>query len=276
MTMLLAALLLSAQDPVRDAARRGLEHLKHAEGSDDLVLWTLVSADVPLESPAVHERLNKVLQERPATTLQAALRAMTVAQLDARKYQAELHYCAQFFADNQAVDGLWNDGKPIEAPLYAVPRGGAPPAVAARRTGPAAGDVANARRAAEGMLACRQGGIVFAEALTARAERAWRIGERDAGELAPGLAALLELQAKNPRQDPDVAEAADRLAAAAPPAAPWLLFGWKRTLARLDRAAGPDGAATERALLAAQKSDGSWGPVQDTCGAILLLRRSRR
>jgi hypothetical protein len=288
MTLLLAALLVSAQDPARDALRRGLEHLQHAEGSDDLVAWTLVSADVPLSRPALRDRLERVLSRPPATTFEAALRAMMLSRIDPPKYRAALRQCAQFLADNQAVDGLWGEGAPIDAvePYPAdVPPGRAPRAfgvparpivkfpVKARRAGPAAGDVANARWAAEGLLACERAGAVFAEGLLARAADAWRAEGRDAWEAAPALATLWHLQGRDIWKDPDVAKAQERLRARETPTDPWRLYELRRTSVLLGRDLFPDAAAAGRALQERQRPDGSWGGVRETCGAVLFLWR---
>ena len=272
MTLLLTVLLL--QDPVRDAVKRGVEHLKYADGSDDLVAWTLVSAEVPWKDAALDARLKRILGSPPATTSQAALRAMTLERLDARKFREALRHCAQFLADNQAVDGLWGEGSPIDpvepsvkaSPIFKF-------SVKARRAGPAAGDVANARWAAEGLLACDRAGALFPEKLLERAAEAWRVEGRDAGEVAPALATLLHLQTRNFMKDPDVIRAGDRLLKRATPTDPWGLYELKRTSILLNRDLFPDCAAAERALLAAQKPDGSWGTARETCGAVLFLWR---
>jgi hypothetical protein len=273
--------LLTAQgaEPVREAVRRGVEHLKTAAGDDALVAWTLATADVPEQHPAVRERLERILAAPPATTRQAALRAMLFAELPDAKGRVALRQCAQFFADNQAADGLWGEGAPIDPmdPPPPAPKGRFKPVltypVASRRAGPATGDVANARWAAEGMRACRRGGALFPEALLARAAEAWRADGREAWDVAPSLAALRELQKRDPRKDPDVAKAQARLAAQAPPAEPWRLGELKRTMLLLNWEPAADRAAVDRALMERQKPDGGWGADEDTCAAVFYLHR---
>jgi hypothetical protein len=286
MFLLLLAMQVTADDAelrvrVHDAVRAAGKSLADVEGSDDLIAWTLVNTWDEPRHRGVKPRVERLLAAPPMTTSQAALRAMTLARLHPARYRSQLRYCAQFLADNQAVDGLWGEGTAID-PIERDADDPPPPAkrerpfagswlpkpfaVKVRRAGPAAGDVANARWAVEGLQAIGAWGRAkFPPELLARAAEAWRAPGREPGDVAWSLNLLLLMQGREPVEDPHLRKALGGLSTAELPADPWRLYERGRETALRDV------HAATRALLAAQKPDGTWGGLRETCGAVRFL-----
>ena len=273
----LLLILLQAGDPeVRAAVKWAVDHLQRADG--DLVLYALLGEDTRVEA------LRKAsLARTPVTTSAAAMRARALQPLgdvDA------VRFCAQFLADNQAADGLWGEGAPID-PVPPPPRrkgvidfaGCVIPAprypVKARREGPATGDAANTAAAVEGLMACRLAGAEFDPALLERAAAGWTAVERDPVATVTVLTILRGLQGRESREDPDVKKAVRTLETSPAPTAPRALY--ERLQAHLLH----DGVLLgglpwhrrgREILVERQQPDGSWGDLESTCYALLFLR----
>jgi hypothetical protein len=135
--LLLVSLLLSttavAQDPnavsprdIERAIRKGSEFLKSAKFNpdrthpcaNDLVLLTLIHAEVPENNPVLQQYLKNCLDAPLEKTYNVALLAMCLEQLDPTGYQQKLAQCAQFLVDNQASNGQWSYGRPTDLKAY--------------------------------------------------------------------------------------------------------------------------------------------------------------
>src|SRR5688572_4857491 len=93
------------QKRIDDAIAKGVQYLRNAESpgwdahipnSDELVLLTLLHADVPEKDPKVQEYLTRVLAAKPERTYKVALLAMCLEELDRVKHQPKIKQCAQF------------------------------------------------------------------------------------------------------------------------------------------------------------------------------------
>jgi len=237
MHALAIAALLASQDPKRvDAAiDKGVQYLKAAPSppapngsrTDDLILLTLLHAGLPESDPAFRRYFKSVTEAKLERTYDVSLQAMALEELDRVKYQARIHQCAQFLADNQCANGQWSYGtptahsEPVPVPTPTVtrnvattskrPKGivdfDAPPVgprpkprvvtylrVTKTREGPAGGDNSNSQYAALGIRACHDAGIVFPKELVERARKWWvdnqeKTADKDKGAVATGLAA---------------------------------------------------------------------------------------
>jgi len=197
----------AAQDPnavtqreIDGAIRKGTEFLKTTAVSsadwlhpncDELILLTLIHAGVPETNAKFDEYLRHCLQAPLEKTYKVALLAMCLEELDASGYQMKIAQCAAFLLDNQAANGQWHYGKPVDVKQYPfverekqVETGAKP---GAREFGPAvrehkrpsksiavpqtkhegeAGDNSNSQYAALGLRACFDANIKLpAEAL---------------------------------------------------------------------------------------------------------------
>jgi len=130
---LLASTSLWAQDPnavtqreIDQAIRKGTENLKTAPSTggwlhancDELILLTLIVAGVPETNPKFDELLRHCLQAPLEKTYKVALLAMSLEELDAEKYQMKIAQCAAFLVDNQATNGQWSYGAPVDVKNY--------------------------------------------------------------------------------------------------------------------------------------------------------------
>jgi hypothetical protein len=259
-----ALLLLLVQTDVRQAVARAVEALADP---DRRLIAGAGRGDVRRQDP-------------PATTSAAALRARALDEGEA------VRFCAQFLADNQAADGLWAPGTPID-PLPPPERrrgaihfdgcilAGPPYPVKARRAGPATGEAAVTLEAVEGLMACHLAGARFDPAILERAFKGWSAVERDPAETVLVLGILRDLQGREIRDDPDIAKAARRMATSPVPTAPRSLY------VRLQAQLLYDGVLLggqdwrdrgRRVLLASQEADGRWGDEAATLDAVLFLR----
>jgi hypothetical protein len=196
----LVAFAAQDQAKIDQAIHRGIEYLKTAGSpghehskathSDELLLYTFITADVPPTNPRFKALLDRVLTDEPHQTYKVALQAMALEELDRVKYQNRIAWCAQFLVDNQCQNGQWSYGSPTAAPKdlpVAVasddrpkPVTGArdfgaasqrPPkpkvvrklAIKRQRDGGASGDNSNAQYAALGLRACYDAGIMIPE-----------------------------------------------------------------------------------------------------------------
>ncbi len=215
----LALLLLGAaaaeaqvdQKRIDEAIAKGVVYLRGSESSgwdahipncDELILLTLLHAEVPEKDPKVQELLARVLEAKLERTYKVALLAMCLEELDRVRYQPKIRHCAQFLLDNQCQNGQWSYG---EATPFAegTPTTGSGGAVASgakemgprqkpkvlnrvsvekRRQGPATGDNSNAQYAALGLRACHDAGINLPrETVIKPAKRWWatsQLGEK--------------------------------------------------------------------------------------------------
>jgi hypothetical protein len=211
-------LLLGAQSApgvddqkVQEAIRKGVAFLRTAptpgaskakiDGSEELVLFTLLHAGVPDDDPKIKALLQKVLAGRLERTYPVALQAMCLEEIDRVRFQPRLAQCAQFLIDNQCQNGQWSYGEatpavaglPTEAARApAAPSGGVRVAggprvkpkvekrwpIARTRAGPATGDNSNSQYAALGLRACHDAGILMPREVFVLAVKALREGQR--------------------------------------------------------------------------------------------------
>jgi len=127
----------AAQDPnavtqrdIDAAIRKGGEHLKVAASGadwlhpncDELILLAMIAAGVPESNPKFDEYLRHCLQAPLEKTYKVALLAMVLEELDASGYQMKIAQCAAFLLDNQAANGQWLYGKPVDLKSYPLRR----------------------------------------------------------------------------------------------------------------------------------------------------------
>lgn len=282
---LAVAVLIALQAPaVEPAVEKGTRFLKaHAADLREPGLWTLVTVGVSENDPLVQRLLQDMLARPLDTTPAVALQAMILRDLDAVRYRNRIAHCAQFLVDNQAADGRWDAGRPVEAPEVPRLAEGALPSlskvtVAKRSGGRETGDSVHSRWAAWGLLACDGAGFVAPAEVLDKASASWRTGEHDAVDVVTSLSIHLHLRGRDWRKDPDVLKGVERLADPARPSDPASLFLQLRAMRHFgDETPGARGwwAAKARLLLAAQAPDGGWGGVDETCAAVHFLHRLR-
>jgi hypothetical protein len=303
---LMLALLVLAQDATCDpeaeadrAVVRAAALLRSKEPDSDAsgewIAWALLGAGDDRTGPFLRERINRLLQQAPATTRSAALQACILQMMGDAKYRGRLIHCAQFLIDNQCEDGLWDEGRPIEAPpLPAVtppnPRAelrefGGPPIyreklkIERRGQGAAKGNVVDAYWAMRGLKALDYVGYQLPADVYERAERAWRKESGDAARQLSCLSFHLYKQKKEWKTDPDILKDLERLIAAELPKDPNALSLLKAAMMHFGsetfdgrRLWWQEGA---RLLIASQAPDGGWGGVEETCAAVDFLYRYR-
>jgi len=201
------------QKRIDEAIRRGVEYLKTAESSgwdqhinncDELILLTLLHADVPEKDAKLQEYLQRSLTAKMERTYKVSLLAMCLEELDRVKHQRKILECAQFLVDNQCQNGQWSYGE--ATPFVAgTPTTGNKMAVASaardfapgerqkpkvvhklpvekKREGPAAGDNSNSQYAALGLRACHDAGIVLPKETVVKLAKRWwttsQLGEK--------------------------------------------------------------------------------------------------
>jgi hypothetical protein len=281
---------------VRSLKARATDFREHGP----LVLLTLAELNTAEDDVLFRDLLCQALADPPATTRDAAIQARTLQLLDPIAHRDRIAHCAQFLIDNQAADGRWGPGTPVDPPDLpppppppaAAPKTGVrdfnvPPkprlqkiTLARRHSGPEEGDPVHSRWAAWGLLACKHAGISAPGELSLKAAAAWRRENGDAAEVVSCLATHLYLAGKDWKRDADVLKALDRLADPARPTDPASLHKLKVAMFNMgsDKLGGrewwPEGV---KILVAAQASDGGWGGIEETCAALqyLYLRRYR-
>src|SRR6185436_4131689 len=86
------------QKRIDEAIKKGVQYLNGAESSgwdqhinncDELILLTLIHAEVPENNPKVQEYLKKALDAKMERTYKVALLAMCLEELDRVKYQKD-------------------------------------------------------------------------------------------------------------------------------------------------------------------------------------------
>lgn len=294
--------LLCALGPYGDAeaaVERGTKYLiRRAEDPGEhraLFLLTMIEIQVPGHEPVFRRLLKEVLSRTPESTRDAALEAMALLALDPIAHRNRLAHCAQFLIDNQAADGRWGVGEAVDPPevppISELPPATPPPdprkrafglptpkppkvTLRKRRDGPAAGDGVNSRWAAWGLLACHRAGWDAPEGLSEKAAAAWRSGGGDAADVVSALCIHLFLSGKDYKMDRDVLDAVERLGDPERPTDPCSLVALKIALGHFgsEKRGGrdwwPQGI---KILTEAQKDDGSWGGVLETCAALRYL-----
>lgn len=289
MGTLLAILLLQTQAEIESAVRKGLEVVKTA-GADELALWTLVRCEVPENNAAVRALLDGMLQGPPASTIPVSLQAMILELLDRHKYRDRIGHCAQLLIDTQCRDGRWGPGHPVDPPdlpaLPPLPRLAALDApkpvlqkikLKARGQGGEKGDSVLSRWALWGLLAGHHAGLIPPAELVEKAAAAWRTGAHDAADVVSALSICLYLSGRDWKKDKDVLKAVERLGTEKR-SEPRALYGLERAMIHFDSATlgGVEWYPRDaKILLAAQKPDGSWGSLEDTCTATLALYKTR-
>src|SRR5262249_55979658 len=133
LSAMLAGSTAWAQDPnavtqreIDQAIRKGAESRKAppSTGSwlhanfDEPILLTMIHAGVPESTPKFEEYLRHVLQAPLEKTYKVACLAMSLEELDASGYQMKIAQCAAFLLDNQAANGQWSYGKPVDVKNY--------------------------------------------------------------------------------------------------------------------------------------------------------------
>ena len=86
-----------SQPRIDEAIARGVKYLRAAESSgwdklpncDELILLTLIHADVPESDPKVKELLGRVLEAKLERTYKVSLLAMCLEEIDRVKYQGK-------------------------------------------------------------------------------------------------------------------------------------------------------------------------------------------
>jgi hypothetical protein len=194
------------QKRIDDAIAKGVEYLKvsdsppwdaHIPNSDELILLTLIHADVPENHPKLQEYLTRSLAAKMERTYKVALLAMCLEELDRVKYQPKIRQCAQFLVDNQCQNGQWSYGEATPFAEGTPTTGGGGAAVASgvkefgqgggrqkpkvvhkvtvekRRQGPATGDNSNSQYAALGLRACHEAGVSLPRETVVRPAKRW-------------------------------------------------------------------------------------------------------
>ncbi len=202
-----------SQGAIDAAIQKGVAYLKKApsppawagiKDSDELILYTLLIADVPESDPVFQKYFNKMMSGPLEKTYKVALQAMILEELDRVKYQGRIAMCAQFLVDNQCQNGQWSYGNPsehvkeIDLPKDVAtsaeekPKEGGPKvygdpgagrvkprivrkvAVKKMKEGPESGDNSNSQYAALGLRACFDSGIAIPEGVVLLAVKWWR------------------------------------------------------------------------------------------------------
>ena len=112
-----------SQAAIDAAIKKGADYLKHApspaawagiKDSDELILYTLLVADVPENDPAFQKYFTKVTTGPLEKTYKVSLQAMILEELDRVKHQGRIAMCGQFLVDNQCQNGQWGYGEVSE------------------------------------------------------------------------------------------------------------------------------------------------------------------
>ena len=208
------------QKRIDEAIRKGVNYLNGAESSgwdqhinncDELVLLTLIHADIPEGNAKLQDYLKRSLEAKMERTYKVSLLAMSLEELDRVKYQPKIKECAQFLVDNQCQNGQWsygeatpfvnNTGVPTggNKPVAVASAGKEPPAgekqkpkvvhkvpVEKRRQGPPTGDNSNSQYAALGLRACWDAGIqIPRETVLKPAKKWWQTSQLGGGKDKP-------------------------------------------------------------------------------------------
>jgi predicted SprT family Zn-dependent metalloprotease len=169
-----------------ERSNQGSFHQKMTE----LVLLTFIHAGVKDDDPDYKKMLDSILASSLDTTYRAALQAMVLSKIDAKKYQARIAQCGQMLVDSQCQDGKWCYGHRSDTPVPAakeVQTKGKDTAVLPRITlqkakpGCPQGDLSNAQYAALGLRACMESGVIIPPDVLMKAKQAWERTQRNDG-----------------------------------------------------------------------------------------------
>ena len=204
-TLILGLVLAQDQGKIDAAIAKGVEWLRDKGGppheggapdhSNELILYTLLTGDVPASDPRCKQILEAMLAEPLVKTYKVALQAMILEEVERVKHQPRIWQCAQFLVDNMSSKGNWHYGEPtafgelppaVPKPVASggvkefAPRGTkVKPAVTRKlpvkknRDGPNTGDNSNTQYAALGLRACHDSGILFPKDLVSLAKKWW-------------------------------------------------------------------------------------------------------
>ncbi len=200
------------QRQIDQAIQKGVQFLKgagspsaynpkdawHVPDSDELILLTLVHADVPEDDPAIQKYLKKALESKLHKNYKVCLQAMALEEIDRVAYQGRIAQCAQHLVDNICRNGQWGYGDPSPAqkgiatggPRRGVSTSGVrqygsaggprvKPEVTHKipvrqtRFGGDSGDNSNSQYAALGLRACHDAGIVLPKTVVLLARKWW-------------------------------------------------------------------------------------------------------
>jgi hypothetical protein len=188
--MITLALALALQAPpeqskVDAACDRGAAWLLKQKGTpvkhpfegefppDELVLYTLLVAGSSNEA-GFKTILDRVLAAKLERTYNVSLMAVALEELDRKKHQGRIAQCGQFLVDNQAKNGQWGYGKPVEMPKeVASGSGGGAIRIKRRAEGPENGDNSNSQYAALALRSCMQANVKIPDETLAAAAKAW-------------------------------------------------------------------------------------------------------
>jgi hypothetical protein len=84
---------------------------------DELVLYTLLHADVDPKHPEVVKLLNVVLGRVPNHTYTAAIRAQALQKYDPKLLKDHIRQTAQYLIDTQGKSGFWDYGRTLDLPI---------------------------------------------------------------------------------------------------------------------------------------------------------------
>jgi hypothetical protein len=212
------------QEQIDDAIDKGIKYIKetikdgptpgHGESiknSDELILWTLIHAQVEERDP-LFQRLLKAVYEAPLThTYKVALQAMCLEELDRVWYQGRIAQCAQALANAMCKNGQWSYGataEPVkEASITALKPPPPPPkktpgavkvvdrpaprekpkvvrtvAIKKEKEGGAEGDNSNSQYGVLGLRACFDAGIRFPQDFLSKGKLWWVQSQHAADE----------------------------------------------------------------------------------------------
>jgi hypothetical protein len=175
----------------------------------ELVVLTLAHSGFYFieEHPEYKELVDEMVKKEITTTYRAAIQAMALHKIDAKKYQWRIAQCAQFLIDNICENGQWDYGEKTKTDQFKPPKEDPPtistktmdgagekpkpwrdkykagetqvlpkiPVVPQRepKKGPPNGDNSNSQYAAIGLRACLDSGIVIPQDTLKRAREWW-------------------------------------------------------------------------------------------------------
>jgi hypothetical protein len=156
----------------------------------ELVLLTLHYGGVSPEDEIFKKLLEAVLAAPIETTYRAALQAMALSKIDAKKYQSRIAQCGQALVDSQAQNGQWCYGHPTDTPVPPardIQTKGKETAVlpkialAKKKPGCPHGDNSNSQYAALGLRACIESNVEIPIDVLKKAKEAWERSQKADG-----------------------------------------------------------------------------------------------
>lgn len=167
---------------------------------DELVLYTLIQAEVKQSDEKFQKILKGVLEMDPKHTYRRSIKAMALRALDPNKYFNEIVECAQFLVDTQCKNGQWSYGYQYnppkkddvytpekEAPSTPGPKNTKTPQpkkkakLTKRSDGPEKGDNSNTQYGALGLRACIEAGVEIPAEVLQKAQDWWEADQNEDG-----------------------------------------------------------------------------------------------